>query len=250
MEVRCKYDGCCEFEAGSWNATYCPTHGCKRKAEASKNRLLKPIIEYDEEAWQLEENRKIARVRRRSEKNKWILRTKKIVMFDIETSNLSADIGEMLCACTKPLGGDITTLVATRAGDKKLAKALQEELSKADYICGHYATRFDVPFLNTRLLVHNKPLLSMYRLIDTYFPAKFKLRLHSNRQGSIAELMFGKTIKTRVVGPIWTKALRGDKASMQYIIEHCQADVTELEAIFVEMAEAGLLNLSEVGLRL
>ena len=77
-----------------------------------------------------------------------------------------------------------------------------------------------------------------------YYTARFKLKLHSNKLVGVGETLFGKTGKTRVVGPIWTKAMMGDKESLRYIVEHCQADVVELEDVFNELR--GFVNLSAV----
>jgi len=39
MKRVCAYDGCCEFEAASWNQKYCPVCKCKRKAENEAKRV-------------------------------------------------------------------------------------------------------------------------------------------------------------------------------------------------------------------
>ena len=58
----------------------------------------------------------------------------------------------------------------------------------------------------------------------------------------VAETLFGESEKTRVIGPIWTRALMGDKEAWKYIIEHCQMDVVVLERVFEELK--GFVNLS------
>lgn len=245
--VTCMYDECCEFLSEAPNARYCPTCKCKRKLESSKKRLSKPI-EYDEELWQIQENRKLAKAHEVEARNTWILKNKSFCMFDIETTNLDADIGEMLCACIKPLGKPVKTfIVDTRNGDGSLAASLRNELAAYDYIVSWYGTRFDMPYLTTRLLAAEEDPLGYARHIDLYYTARFKLKLHSNRLAAVGEFMFGKTQKTRVIGPIWLRAIRGDKEAMDYIVKHCRKDVRELEQVFCQLVP--YRNLSATPLR-
>jgi uncharacterized protein YprB with RNaseH-like and TPR domain len=247
MEKLCAYDECHTFESESWNGKYCTECKCKRKAENKKKQLKKPHV-YDEEVWQLQENRKLALAHEREERDVWILRNKKIAMFDIETTNLDADIGEMLCACIKPLGGKVKSFVVdTTAGDGALAASLREELRNYDYVVTWYGTKFDMPYLTTRLISAGEETLGYMRHVDLYYTSRFKLKLHSNRLAAVGEFMFGKTSKTRVIGPIWLRAIRGDKEAMDYIVKHCQMDVRELELIFCELVPHR--NLSATPLR-
>lgn len=245
--VTCVYDECHEFPAGSHNARYCPLCSCKRKAENKKKQLSKPHV-YDEETWQLQENRKLALAHEREARDIWILRNKRIAMFDIETTNLDADIGEMLCACIKPLGRPVKSfIVDTTAGDGALSASLRDELRNYDYVVTWYGTKFDMPYLTTRLISAGEETLGYMRHVDLYYTSRFKLKLHSNRLAAVGEFMFGKTQKTRVIGPIWLRAIRGDKEAMDYIVKHCQKDVRELERIFCELVPHR--NLSATPLR-
>ncbi|KKL14685.1 hypothetical protein LCGC14_2513240, partial [marine sediment metagenome] len=82
-----------------------------------------------------------------------------IATFDIETSNLSADFGRVLCAVVKQVGkkpiifrGD--TYASWKKGNKyddsMLVKDIIEELNKHDVLIAHNGMKFDRPFLNTR----------------------------------------------------------------------------------------------------
>jgi len=78
--------------------------------------------------------------------------------------------------------------------------------------------------------------------VDLYYVARHRLKLHSNRLAVVAETLFGESEKTRVVGPIWTRAVAGDKEAMDYIVEHCIIDVDVLEQVFERLR--GFVNLS------
>lgn len=243
--VRCLYDGCHEFSSGSWNGVYCPDCRCKRKQENSKKALLRPE-HYDAEVWELQERRKEARLDRDRAKNQWILANKTFAFFDIESTNLDADIGEILCACIKPMGGKIESFSSPR-NDNEIIEHIRDGLARFDYVVAFYGSRFDLPFLNTRLLANRMRPITSIRLSDPYYAAKFNLKLHSNRMEVVNEFLHGKTKKTRILGSVWNRAARGDEKALKYLIDHCQADVKILEYVFLELV--GLMNLSNTPLR-
>lgn len=249
-KIRCAWDGCHEFDPGSHNALYCVECRCKRKIEAAKKRLHAPAPESLEDLWELQENRKIGKLDTAQSKNVWLLDRSRIGFFDIETTNLDASIGMMICACVKDRNGDTKTFVADRSGrdqtlnDREIAVAMRDYIEGFDYIVTYYGTRFDVPFLNTRLLVHGERPINQIRHIDLYFTAKFKMKNHSNKLAVVCETLFGTSDKTRVVGPLWVEAIGGGKEARDYIVEHCQVDVNVLEQAFESLR--GFINLSAV----
>ena len=247
----CYYDRCCQFQPGSHNSRYCQEHKCKRKLENSVKRVSGTPQEGValEAYWKLQENKKISNLDTAQNKNKWLLEKSSFGFFDLETTNLDASIGMILCACLKTRGGDTITYVTGKdkdgmLDDKQLCIELRDDLEKFDYVSGYYSTKFDVPYLNTRLIINGERPINQLRHIDVYYTARFKLKLHSNRLQVVAETLFDKSQKTRVVGPIWTRAAQGSKKDMQYIISHCIADVAELEDIFNTLV--GFVNLSAV----
>lgn len=244
-KIWCFHDRCCNFDPGSHNARYCREHKCKRKAENAVKRLTTPI-NTDEEKWGLQERKKEHRQIEAQLKNEWLLENKKIVMFDLETTNLEASIGFILCGCTKERNEEVKTFTARAADgfldDREICLAMRDELEQADYVCTYYGSRFDLPFINTRLIVHGERPVAKIRHIDLYYTARFKLKLHSNKLAVVAETLFGESDKTRVLGPIWTRAMMGDSEAIKYIEEHCQIDVIVLQNVFERLR--GFVNLS------
>ncbi len=106
--IVCLYDGCCEFEPNQHNHVYCNDHKCKRKEENRKKRLESPL-KYDDETFELQEKRKRALLQRKDARNEWIKQNKTFASFDIETTDLKADGGQILCASIKPLNGPVET---------------------------------------------------------------------------------------------------------------------------------------------
>jgi uncharacterized protein YprB with RNaseH-like and TPR domain len=174
-------------------------------------------------------------------------------MFDIETTNLDASIGMILCACVKEMGGETFTAVSRMPeggfmDDHEVVVQIRDWLEEYDYVCTYYGTGFDIPYLNTRLLIHGERPINRIRHVDLYYTAKFQLKLHSNRLAVVAETLFGNSDKTRVLGPVWTRAAQGDPEAMKYIVDHCQIDVEVLERVFNHLR--GFINLSEKRIKL
>jgi len=171
----------------------------------------------------------------------------KVVGLDIEASGLNADFGLMLCYCLKPIGGEIIydclTLKDIDSGiqDKRLVESCVDKLVKFDRVFGHYSSRFDIPFLRTRALVHKLyfPGYGAMKQSDTWQMARKKLKIHSNRQDSVAQTLTQKSDKTRIHPDIWLKAQFGNKKdrkeALDYILEHCKIDVMELEENYLSL---------------
>jgi len=82
-----------------------------------------------------------------------------------------------------------------------------------------------------------KPLPAPKVLIDPVELARNKLRMSFNSLAQIASLL-GCNSKTEVDPSTWTRAaFDGDKGAMDYIVEHCLADVVRLEAVVDKLKE-------------
>jgi uncharacterized protein YprB with RNaseH-like and TPR domain len=154
----------------------------------------------------------------------------------------------MICACVKDHHGAIRTFIAGQVDgaidDHQAVVETRDYLESLDYVYTYYGTGFDIPFINTRLIVHNERPIDRLRHIDLYYVARHRLKLHSNRLAVVAETLFGESDKTRVIGPIWTRALAGNKEALTYIVEHCEIDTEVLERVFDRLR--GFVNLSAV----
>lgn len=163
-----------------------------------------------------------------------------IGFLDIETSNLKANFGIVLCWCiaTEVEGEPITYQdwltkkdVLSGSEDKRVVSTCIETMQTFDRVVGHYSTYFDIPFLRTRALIHGVPYPEFGTLLhtDVWKMARSKLCLHSNRQDVIAESLYGKTVKTRISHPHWRQAMMGNEESCMQVLDHCQKDVQDLK---------------------
>jgi len=156
---------------------------------------------------------------------------------DIETSNLKANFGIVLCWCILDeddnMYQDWLTKKDVLSGDedKRVVSTCIDTMRSFDRVCGHYSTYFDIPFLRTRAIIHGLDFPKHGELYhtDAWRMAKTKLCLHSNRQAVVAESLQGKTIKTRISHPAWRQAMMGNEAAAMEVLEHCNCDVQDLK---------------------
>lgn len=159
--------------------------------------------------------------------------------WDLETSNLQASIGFLLCCVIKPWAEDPIVFRIDespnydhdRSNDRWIAKRIKETLEEFDIAIAYNGQRFDAPFLNTRLMIHNlKPMAIGIKHLDPLYAARYRMRLHSNRLETVIETLNLKTKKTPLNGNIWIKAAVGVKQAMDQVVDHCVKDAYALEA--------------------
>jgi uncharacterized protein YprB with RNaseH-like and TPR domain len=164
---------------------------------------------------------------------------------DIEATHLSANFGFILSWYIKYDSLDqydcsvITKReIFSEKFDYRVVKELLEAFQNFDVLWTHYGAdrRFDLPYIRTRAYAHGlEHMLPSYQdkfIADTWPIARNKLKLHSNRLGSIAEaLQITDVSKTPLSGPLWVKAAVGNAEALAYIADHNKADVDLLEAV-------------------
>ena len=160
--------------------------------------------------------------------------------WDLETSNLQASIGFILCCSIKPWGKEVYTLridssphyEKNRSDDRWLATRIRQELERYAIAIAYNGQRFDVPFLNTRLmLARQKPLTANIKHLDPIYAARHRMRLHSNRLQTVIETFRLRTKKTPLDGNLWIQAAVGVKKAMDKVVFHCEKDAEALEQV-------------------
>jgi len=165
----------------------------------------------------------------------------KILLFDIESSNLNADFGRVLCVGYKWHGEkkvkiiritDSPTFKKDCTDDSYVVGEFQKITEQADMLVSWFGVRFDVPFLQSRLLVHGLPLIPPIPHFDGWWVARKKLKLHSNRLASVQAFLGLPTSKTIIEPNLWVKAMSGNKDAIRYVEDHCYKDVDVLEQAY------------------
>ena len=168
----------------------------------------------------------------------------KIAFLDIESSNLDANFGIILCYCIKDGSSkkifydtitdkDIKKYPPDKT-DTRVVKSLINNLFKFNRVVCHYGCYFDIPFTRTRALICGVDFPPYGSLMqdDTWRIARNKLKLNSNRLEVVCRTLFGETQKTHLDGKYWIGAVRGDKKSLKYILDHNKKDVLDLEKVY------------------
>lgn len=256
---KCAYDECHTFEPQVHNQKYCLKCKCKRKRETNVLALNKELI-WDEERWELQQARKAGNANLKQQRDLYLLENKSFAMFDIEATNLKADYGEIICACIRDWKTGKTTTFSIDSGksckccnrqivksDAEIVGEIRDELRKYDYVVTWFGTGYDMPYMTTRIMAAGEEPLGFTRHIDLYYTSKFKLLLHSNRLASIGDFAFGQTKKDSIDMLTWLAAMRGDKKSLDYIVNHCKKDVAELGRVFDVLKQHR--NIGETALR-
>jgi uncharacterized protein YprB with RNaseH-like and TPR domain len=165
----------------------------------------------------------------------------KVGYLDIETSNLDADFGIMLCYCIKVdgedtiLGRHLTEEEALnkKEPDKQLVKELIQDMSQFSLVYTYYGTGFDLKFIRTRA-VSNKlkfPVFGSISHKDVYYIIKNKFKLHRSGLETACNELIGRTLKTHFDGDTWRHAVQGKQKALAWIFDHCQRDVIDLEKL-------------------
>lgn len=173
---------------------------------------------------------------------------KNIIVWDLEscTWNFKADKGFLLCVGYKFLGEPKIHILERKFphrdifDDKDLCKQAYEVLadpSVEGYI-GHNLNFFDVPFLNTRLLLNGLPVLPRVKIFDTCNVMYKKLRMGNSLKNAIFQFKLPSE-KTSLDLPGSLRAAAGDKKEMRLITDHCVKDVQATEELYKRVAPLG-----------
>ena len=106
-----------------------------------------------------------------------------------------------------------------------------EEANKADEIVAHNGDRFDLPWVRTRCLYHDIPMMPAYKSVDTLQWARRKFYFNSNRLDYLGKFMgLGGKIKTEF--GLWKKILMdNDPKAMALMVKYAKRDVAMLQEV-------------------
>ena len=188
----------------------------------------------------------------------------KIVLWDLETlmnmdeiakifpsigaypgRTMKASITTIICFGYKELGDKKSKCVSAwdfpelwakdMNNDKEVVKAAYEVLKDADGIVTHNGARFDLKFLNTRLMYHGLPPLAKIPHIDTVLAARSNLLLYSNRLNDVSKFFKCESKMENGGWQLWVDVLAGKKKAMKTMSQYCKQDVEVLEQVFLKL---------------
>jgi len=169
----------------------------------------------------------------------------RIAMLDLETTNLSANVGRIIAACVKPLEGPITAFSQegyrgyqkTLWDDTPLVEDLEAHLRGYHLLVTYYGRFFDIPFLRSRLtkVPSHKP--KRYWSLDLHLTAKNMLKLSSNRLIALQGFLGLSEEKTGLDPDVWAKAGAGNVRATRTVAHHCRQDVKVLELAYTRLLD-------------
>lgn len=164
------------------------------------------------------------------------------VFFDIESTDLKAPFGNILCCSFVTLDGKKP--FTYRLDSKEYRKAEQEndsalvmaiKLYLEDSFCwvGWNSKMFDVAMLNARLtLAGIRPIEKRMHIDLMYYARRPNVAFYSSRLDAVAKTLELPVQKTDLDPGIWVKARRLDRGAMDYVVKHCEHDVLVLREVF------------------
>ncbi len=182
----------------------------------------------------------------------------KVLLFDIETSPLSAYVFQksiwrtnvtdgqvisewyMICWSAKWLYDDevmsarLTGNEARAEDDSRITKKLWELFDEADIVIAHNGDGFDVPNMNTRFIINNLPPPSPYQTIDTKAVASKQFGFTHNGLNALARI-FGFESKKDTDFELWKKCRVGDEDALAYMEEYNIGDTVLLEKVYLKL---------------
>lgn len=168
----------------------------------------------------------------------------KTAIFDLETSSLFADTGILLCAVVKEYGNKTTPIVIradkfsswkeNRSNCKQVVQATIEALEDFDIYVAHNGQFFDKTILTSWALKFGRRVdLRFAKFIDPVMLARRHMRLSRRSLHNLLQFLEIPEQKTEILWKHWMRAtLDGSSRSLDYIVEHCIADVVALEKAY------------------
>jgi len=165
----------------------------------------------------------------------------KIGYFDIEVDNLRADYGTMLTWTIKGKGSDkfVTGKITQKelfngTTDKRIVEEFIKEMQEYAILVGFYSSRFDIPYVRTRALIHNvefPPYGRPYHF-DLYYTVRNKFALSRNGLGRAVEVLLPEEEgKTHCSASTWALAKYGNPIAIDEILEYNKQDVAVTEKL-------------------
>jgi len=164
----------------------------------------------------------------------------KVLIWDIECTNLDADFGTVLCVGYKWLGEDgvwvmrIDDYSSDPINDKPLIKDFLKVYASADVTVAYNGILFDRPYILAKVLEYGLEVPPNIPMEDPYWMAR-GLRLSRKSLDNIARVMGLDVQKTPVERKIWKQAAVGRTSALGYVEDHCVKDVLVLEEAYLKL---------------
>jgi hypothetical protein len=177
-------------------------------------------------------------------------RTAKILLLDIETSFMVAEVWNRDAGYLRPeqivknwsilgwsakwlfepeiMGEVVTPKEAIARTEESIMDGVYKLLCEADIVIWHNGRKFDKPRLNTKLLKHGYKPPTPYKDIDTYRVVKDNFQFTSNSLDELGKELLGLDGKLDMHYADWKRCCSGDKPALDKMLAYCKNDVAPL----------------------
>lgn len=144
--------------------------------------------------------------------------------------------GNIICVCYKwAHEKKVHAIEWNHEGDGQLIKKLLPVLLEADEIVAQNGDRFDIPYINTRMIANNIMEAPIWKTVDTLVIARRRFRFPSNRLDALGHFLLGEG-KIRTDFKMWVDIKEKDcKKSMDKMVKYCKKDVILLEKVYNQL---------------
>lgn len=162
----------------------------------------------------------------------------KILIYDIECTDLNADWGSLVCVGYKWLGDKNPTIISILdypgkdvLDDSNLVKAFHAIASQADMVITYFGKGFDQPYMTSKYLENRLEWLPNTPHVDLFFTAKSNVKVSRKSLDNLVSLYsLGK--KYNVSRRHWRLAKAGVAEGIREVIKHCYVDVNLTEKLY------------------
>jgi DNA polymerase elongation subunit (family B) len=135
----------------------------------------------------------------------------------------------------KQLRSDKLTSNETKVrDDTRIVESLASLVREADVVIAHNSDGFDVPVLNSRVMIQGLEPLGPVESVDTLKLARRSFRFSHNKLDALARYLgIGEKIRTDF--ELWERVYQGDELAMQQMLRYCRHDVVLLEQVFEKL---------------
>ncbi len=128
----------------------------------------------------------------------------------------------------------LTSDEAINEDDERIVYSLWQILNEADIVVTHNGIKFDLPKIQSRLVIHGFPPTTPYKQIDTCKIAKQQFGFSSNKLDALATY-FGIENKIKTNFKLWSDCLNGCEEALFKMEEYNIMDVIILEKVYLKL---------------
>lgn len=115
--------------------------------------------------------------------------------------------------------------------DRELTKTIKRVMAHADVVIAHFGDGHDIPWIQTRCLVHGLGPLNEVLQVDTWKIARNRFKCFNNKLDYFAKKL-GLGAKLDTTFGLWKDVLAGDRKARRTMLRYNKEDVRLLERVW------------------